>query len=116
MSQATQVFNGVLFVTHPSTPKAFIRVDVLQKQFAERVTECRLKAMETSAYPPEIKLICLRLLLDQVRPLQFPHAEMFKREAERQGVPLDNQAYLVVEAAATRQLKAHYLDISFYWG
>lgn len=88
MTHTTQVFNGALFVTHPFTPNAFIRVDVLQKRFADIVSECSLKALTLSAYPPTTQLIRLRLLFNQVRSLRFPHDEIFKREAERLGTPL----------------------------
>lgn len=113
MTHTAQVFNGALFVTHPFTPNAFIRVDVLQKRFADIVSECSLKALTLSAYPPTTQLIRLRLLFNQVRSLRFPHDEIFKREAERLGTPLDDQAYLIVEAATAAELQRHYLGVPF---
>lgn len=40
MSQATQVFNGVMFITNPFEKRvagAFIRVDVLERRFADSI-------------------------------------------------------------------------------
>ncbi|QCI14091.1 hypothetical protein E6B08_23305 [Pseudomonas putida] len=114
MSQATQVFNGVMFITNPFEERAagaFIRVDVLERRFATSIkADWELMLERHNSVPifnigpcPRFHLYkksMISALRDQYQELPFPHNQLFNREAERQGFQLDMENYLAVQEAA----------------
>ncbi|MDZ4017396.1 hypothetical protein [Pseudomonas sichuanensis] len=104
MSNATQVFQGVLFVNHPLIPRAFLRIDVLEQLFAEMITTI----VATVPYPANRyrHVHTLTELQAKAASFSFPHDELFRREAERKGYKLNSKDYcaaLVAAAAADQQ-------------
>jgi hypothetical protein len=111
MSQATQVFNGVMFVTNPFLPRSFLRVDILEKKFAEiieRISKDALSGCGQNFEPYETRV--LSSLRARAASLQFPHDEMFKREAQRKGFKLDDKNYLAAQAASLALMEELYED------
>lgn len=104
MSHSTQVFHGALFVTHPFVPRSFLRIDVLERLFAEMITTIEA----TVPYPANRfgNVHTLTQLQAKAASFSFPHDELFKREAERKGYKLNSKDYsaaLVAAAAADQQ-------------
>ncbi|HDS1770248.1 MULTISPECIES: hypothetical protein [Pseudomonas] len=104
MSQATQVFNGVMFITNPFEKRvagAFIRVDVLERRFAESIKASSDFALERFG---QLHLLYEMSLLSTLRnacaALAFPHNKLFEREAEQQDFQLDMENYLAAQKAA----------------
>lgn len=120
MSQATQVFNGVMFITNPFEKRAagaFIRVDVLERRFAKSIKTNWELMLERHNYVPLLfnigpcplfqlyKKSMIRTLRDQYQKLPFPHNLLFNREADRQGFQLDMENYLAEQEAAVELRK-----------
>lgn len=100
MPQATQVFNGVMFITNPYEARSFIRVDVLERRFADAIKTKFEDIVESCGQYPELyELPLLYSLRKESAALPFPHNQLFKREAERQGLRLDDEYYHAVEQA-----------------
>ncbi len=98
---ATQAFNGVMFITNLSVPKAFIRVDVLERRYADTIKASSKAASDRCGQHFELyEFGLLNALREQYAALPFPHDQLFKREAERQGFRLDDDHYRAVEAAS----------------
>lgn len=59
MPQATQVFNGVMFITNPYEARSFIRVDVLERRFADAIKTKFEDIVESCGQYPELyELLC----------------------------------------------------------
>ncbi|WP_412461742.1 hypothetical protein ACK2SD_07200 [Pseudomonas sp. SC11] len=109
MSQATQAFNGVMFITNPFEKRvtgAFIRVDVLERRFADLIKASSDLALERFGQLHvlyEMNLLCT--LRNAYAALTFPHNKLFEREAARQGFQLNMENYLAAQetAAALRK-------------
>lgn len=110
MSQATQVFNGVMFITNPFEKRvagAFIRVDVLERRFAESIKASSDLAQDQFGQLHELyEMSMLSTLLDEHAALPFPHNQLFKREAERQGFRLDTERYRAEQEVTSNLRKA----------
>ena len=110
MSQATQVFNGVMFITNPFEKRvagAFIRVDVLERRFAESIkasVDPTLNLLDP--FRVFYKASLLSRLRNECAALPFPHDKLFEREAERQGYKLDIERYRAEQEAAAELRKA----------
>lgn len=110
MPQATQVFNGVMFITNPFEKQvagAYIRVDVLERKFAESIKASSDRALDRFG---QLHLLCemsiLSMLRDTCAALSFPHDKLFEREAERQGFKLNVERYRAEQDAASSIRKA----------
>ncbi|WP_438299554.1 hypothetical protein [Pseudomonas sp. NMS19W] len=112
MIHATQSFNGVMFITNPSVPRAFIRVDVLERRYADTIKAISESASDRCGQHFELyELGLLSSLREQYTALTFPHDQLFKREAERQGFLLDNEHYRAVQEAASNLWEDIYEDM-----
>lgn len=115
MSQATQVFNGVMFITNPFQKRvagAFIRVDVLERRFAVSIKASSHLALDRCGQHFELyEMSLLTMLRDQYAALTFPHDQLFKREAERQGFQLDDEYYRAVQEASSDLWEEIYADM-----
>ncbi|WP_047305784.1 hypothetical protein [Pseudomonas fluorescens] len=105
MSQATQVFNGVMFITNPFEKRvagAFIRVDVLERRFAESIKACSDRAQDRFG---QLRIFYEMSMLSTLREkhaaLPFPHNKLFERVAERQGFQLDIERYRAEQEATS---------------
>lgn len=105
MPQATQAFNGIMFITNPfekQAAAAFIRVDVLERRFADSIKASSNLAVHRCGHRYELyEMYLLNTLRDQFAALTFPHDQLFKREAERQGFQLDDERYHAVKEVAS---------------
>lgn len=77
MSQATQVFNGVMFITNPFEKRvagAFIRVDVLERRFADSIKASSKLALDRCGQYFELyEMSLLTTLRDQYAALDLTH-------------------------------------------
>lgn len=104
MSQATQVFNSVMFITNPFEKRvagAFIRLDVLERRFADLIKASSDLALEQFGQLHVLyEMSLLSTLRNAYAALTFPHNMLFEREAQRQGFQLDMENYLAAHKAA----------------
>lgn len=97
MSQVTQVINGAVFITNPFEKRvagAFIRVDVLERRFADSIKASSNLVRDRWGHHSELyEVSLLTTLRDQYAALTFPYDQLFKREVERQGFKIDDEHY-----------------------
>ena len=115
MPQVTQAFNGVMFITNPFETRvagALIRVDVLERRFADSIKASSDHAMRGCGLHFELyELNLLTSLRNKYAKLTFPHDQLFKREAERQGFQLDDEHFRSLEEAASSLWEDIYEDM-----
>ncbi|HGM6309733.1 TPA: hypothetical protein ACKP8D_002177 [Pseudomonas putida] len=104
MSQATQVFNDIMFITNPfekHVAGAFIRVDVLERRFADLIKASSDLALERFGQLHVLyEISLLSTLRNAYAALTFPHNKLLEPEAARQGFKLNMENYLAAQETA----------------
>lgn len=91
MLATTQIFEGKVFVLHPTTPNAYIRLDALERTYNGQISAYCFEAQlgcGTQIERYSVKL--LQLLRRHAMSLAFPYDQLFKRCAGRRGLLLDD--------------------------
>lgn len=91
MQATTQVFAGHVFVRHPKTPAAYIRLDALERIYNQQISNfCSEAQIGCGPRINRYRVKLLHSLRLHALSLQFPYAEIFKRCAARRSLLLDD--------------------------